>query len=1148
MSSLLDETVRSLTRTKKGGWVKCSSKVIDKLLDAFLEASHNEASTTEISSLLKEFLWKDYSEGITDNHILVIASALSLIASSNHALSIPSSEDLTSFLTRLLQIYERSHTSPPHKTVIVRALTALVSQVQDPVIRKSTAPMFSILSWTDIEFRPHHDDLDSQFSKAMDKLSSLSGREKVSRLKMASITRLLCLELNKDVPLTLKVEIVNYLCLVLSLLPTRRFLKTVVDQTNACFSLSRDIDKYPKLHYYWDALNYFTSFPVDEFTGQMKSRDQLKEAASTAGTLLQSTLYQKFQDQAGKFLLETSSLSSDLDRTRKELSKIDTAGLVTLLSTLHISTKDQNLDSTTMIDIIISKLNGGMDASEICSTVSALPTDALLIQISECPSDALPSLGPQFLSLSDLLLRSYQQIRADAFTEIYEHVLRTLPRFRIRKKDSKITGSSRHAVQIGNYTITTTKSLTSSENPYSTKIKLDLHSCPQASISEWNDLTEGDVVLLAKIGQNSPKSTNPFVKEGLLSLSSGTIISSLSNSGHIKKDSKSKSFSLHISMDPTQLSHSDKLSAYEDYNLLIKLPPRLKGYKRSLDAISSIIEVNDDVLPEWLLESVLGYGDANCGDWSNFEKKNLMLGKVQRKLLEEALPEFGFNKTKETKKRRVDGGEESTDNLIDAVITDSGISERTIGEGDDLSNLTSAQLRALVRSLHDGLTCASGPPCSGKKTIASKIIAACTSNYPTERILVVSKNLSTLTDVLKGLTDSTSNSVNLSDQLSITASNEADIESLQQTLKLVDNLAISLGDIGAWGNDPNTATTYFRHHIEPRWISFLHSLKTNRTIEHIASTYPFQKFSPLQVTSTTPFTTVLESTMTNYISIKSLFDTITNLAPLSFLTSTKARTTYRISTQARVVGITIDDLLMQASSLNAMNISFSGVLILDAGRMNMLESLFPLMYNSKQRIKRVAMIGDERGLGPDVFNQGSVSESLFQRLIGRGVNVERFNTVFGVDDSFRNVLQKRYGALESGVSVADKNLSLKWSIIKGIETEPHPGFFQNVEEAEAAVEAVAGSLESGIAATDIAIVTPFESQKVLLQEVADSKLNVLPPIETIESLKARKVKHAVISTVRSKAAISDGELTALLSSATESITMVCSEYIKANIG
>jgi regulator of nonsense transcripts 1 len=189
--------------------------------------------------------------------------------------------------------------------------------------------------------------------------------------------------------------------------------------------------------------------------------------------------------------------------------------------------------------------------------------------------------------------------------------------------------------------------------------------------------------------------------------------------------------------------------------------------------------------------------------------------------------------------------------------------------------------------------------------------------------------------------------------------------------------------------------------------------------------------------------------------------------------------------------------------------------------------------------ERVVLVGDHKQLGPLIINnsakKGGLGVSLFERLILLGMVPKKLELQYRMHPAIAAWPSSRFyeGALQNGVSAWERSssISFPWPNpsspimfynCQGREEIGHTGTsFINQEEAVLTERVVSELMRGGVSPSDIAIITPYEGQRVFISELFQFKGSIsredLSEVEiaNIDAFQGREKNYVVICMVRS---------------------------------
>jgi intron-binding protein aquarius len=220
----------------------------------------------------------------------------------------------------------------------------------------------------------------------------------------------------------------------------------------------------------------------------------------------------------------------------------------------------------------------------------------------------------------------------------------------------------------------------------------------------------------------------------------------------------------------------------------------------------------------------------------------------------------------------------------------------------------------------------------------------------------------------------------------------------------------------------------------------------------------------------------------------------------------------------------------------------------EAGQMMDIETFIPLLLqkgeiDSHSRLKRICLIGDHHQLPPVVKNitfskYSNLDQSLFTRLIRLGVPTIDLDKQGRSRDEIAKLYTWRYKNLGNLEHVFTKDKFLRantgfaftYQMINVEDYEgrgeysPTPYFYQNTGEAEYAVALFQYMVLIGTPPEKISILTTYNGQKDLLNDIVTMRCNEGTPlagirpgaISTVDQYQGQQNDYVILSLVRTK--------------------------------
>lgn len=227
---------------------------------------------------------------------------------------------------------------------------------------------------------------------------------------------------------------------LLSQLPTRRFLVSLVAERGIVVrARMSEIAAHPAGTLFCqllDQLTFYTSFPIDDHTGNALTDIELGRRADDTALQLQRLLFTRWPSLRNLALTNCASLRNraKLSAALEPLSLEDLTRLACMQLRL-VRAEDCELHGAEFVrEVLISHFARRTTPRAAIAAMPLYPTETLLWDDKQIPSThyagdaplALPKLNLQFLTFWDYLLRNFNLFRLEATYEIREDVTDTL--------------------------------------------------------------------------------------------------------------------------------------------------------------------------------------------------------------------------------------------------------------------------------------------------------------------------------------------------------------------------------------------------------------------------------------------------------------------------------------------------------------------------------------------------------------------------------------------------------------------------------------------------------------------------------------------------------------------------------------------------
>ncbi|MEQ2311069.1 hypothetical protein AMECASPLE_015812, partial [Ameca splendens] len=480
---------------------------------------------------------------------------------------------------------------------------------------------------------------------------------------------------------------------------------------------------------------------------------------------------------------------------------------------------------------------------------------------------------------------------------------------------------------------------------------------------------------------------------------------------------------------------------YETFNVIMRRKPKENNFKAVLETIRHLMNT-ECVVPDWLHDIILGYGDPGSAHYSkmpnqistlDFNDTFLSLDHLRScfpgctiKVIEEN-PElqvppfrikFPISSTKDKgKKRKAD--EEEKDNEEDKTLIVEPYVAPNRGPYPynqpkrNTIQFTPTQIEAIRAGMQPGLTMVVGPPGTGKTDVAVQIISNLYHNFPEQRTLIVTHSNQALNQLFEKIM-----ALDIDERhLLRLGHGEEELETEKdfsrygrvnyvlarrlELLREVGRLQESLDVPGDVSYTCETAGHFYLYQVISRWEQYMSKVKPKQgkkvEVEAVAAHFPFHKYfsnAPQPVFKGRSYEEDMDIAEGCYRHIKKIFTQLEEFRAFELLRSGLDRSKYLLVKEAKIIAMTCTHAALKRHDLVELGFKYDNILMEEAAQILEIETFIPLLLQNPEdgysRLKRWIMIGDHHQLPPVIKNMAfqkysNMEQSLFTRFVRLGV-------------------------------------------------------------------------------------------------------------------------------------------------------------------
>jgi intron-binding protein aquarius len=366
-----------------------------------------------------------------------------------------------------------------------------------------------------------------------------------------------------------------------------------------------------------------------------------------------------------------------------------------------------------------------------------------------------------------------------------------------------------------------------------------------------------------------------------------------------------------------------------------------------------------------------------------------------------------------------------------------------------------------------------------------------------------------------------------------------------ELLKRVERLAVTVGTSADVAATCETSGHFYVAHVEPRWEAYTRTT-AKKDVEAVASAFPFTDFfadAPQPLFKGVSFEEDMETAVGCKHYIDDIFTQLKEYRAFEILHRGRDRSNYLLVKEAKIIAMTCTHAAITRSDLVELGFKYDNVLMEESAQILEVETFIPLLLQNpedgRNRLKRVTLIGDHHQLPPVIKNMAfkkfsNMEQSLFTRFIRLGVPAVQLDAQGRSRASLSKLYSWNYEGLgnlshtltNGEFKIANPGLRHEFQMINVEDYQgrgehcPELHFFQNLGEAEYAIQTFMFLRLKGVPANKITLLTTYNGQKALLRDVvnrncASNPLFGMPnAIETVDKYQGSQNNYIILSLVR----------------------------------
>ncbi|GIL75166.1 hypothetical protein Vretimale_7780 [Volvox reticuliferus] len=408
-----------------------------------------------------------------------------------------------------------------------------------------------------------------------------------------------------------------------------------------------------------DLLAYYMSFPINDHTGEPLTDDDVTTAHYEKVCQFQRLCFKHWSkvESLHELALSNCGAVEQRDNLRRQLSALSPDQLHHMVcQQLRLVGEDDpwGADTAFLMEVLVSTYERRRSQREVVNEMPLYPTEGLLWDESQIPASsehytgegalALPKLNLQFLTVHDYLLRNFHLFRLEATYEIREDIADVLGRMGAYWGDDdrvRFAGWARMALPLNSFKITEVRKPNVGEAKpaaVTANVVIDTRPLRGDVRAEWDELKQHDVLFLLTVRPPTAaaaaaafadgREPNAAEKHGLVYVRGCEVVEVRDEGGRLMNDFTGRvrrdevkppegfGRTLAVALDTAQyqidmntMAKHKSEDPYSTFNLLMRRKPKENNFKAVLESIRDLMNDETAVIPPWLHDVFLGYGD-----------------------------------------------------------------------------------------------------------------------------------------------------------------------------------------------------------------------------------------------------------------------------------------------------------------------------------------------------------------------------------------------------------------------------------------------------------------------------------------------------------------------------------------------------------
>jgi len=466
-----------------------------------------------------------------------------------------------------------------------------------------------------------------------------------------------------------------------------------------------------------------------------------------------------------------------------------------------VKTEEEERLRTLLVEILMNRLSRPTMQQDDIEKMPLYPTEQLIWDPNLVPEEhysgdyslALPKLNLQFLTIHDYLLRNFNLFRLESTYEVREDIHDQIPRLKAYQDgdgSTKVAGVARMLLPLQGIEITNVKRPRVGETVPS-EVRAEVRFCLTGTLphvrAEWDQLREHDVIFFIRIeapevpfeGKVSELTVSEFPERFGITLFRGAEVTEiLDEEGNVvnepnpaeRKTPVGDNRVARVLLDPAQY-HLDleavsegRREVYNSFNIVMRRKPKENNFKAILETIRSLMNNEDTVVPDWLHDLFLGYGDPGAAQYwklpTELDTIDFRDTFIDQDHILESFPDVEDIDIPEELERpfklkfekigKAEPGKRGPESIAASAykVPNQGPYPECKPRENKV-RFTPTQVEAIRSGVNPGLTMVVGPPGTGKTDTAVQVVNLIFHNFPDQKMVLVAHSNQALNDLFE---------------------------------------------------------------------------------------------------------------------------------------------------------------------------------------------------------------------------------------------------------------------------------------------------------------------------------------------------------------------------------------------------------------